>query len=57
LLFYQKERRICLINMQVTSLNIRVEIWVAPLETPSYEPLMEPMAEPLMEPGGERFIP
>jgi hypothetical protein len=43
--------------MQVTSLNIRVEIWVAPLETPSYEPLMEPMGEPLMEPAGERFIP
>jgi hypothetical protein len=49
LLFYQKESRICLINMQITSLNIRVEIWVAPLETPRYEPLMEP--------AGERFLP
>ena len=56
-LFYQKESRICLINMQITPLNIRVEIWVAPLETPGYEPIMEPMGEPLMEPEGERFIP
>ena len=57
LLFYQKESRICLINMDTTALNIRVEIWVAPLEKPSYEPLMEPMGEPMMEPSGERFIP
>jgi len=57
LLFYRKEGRICLINMDMTSLNIRVEIWVAPLETPGYEPLMDPMAEPLMEPAGERFMP
>ncbi len=57
LLFYQKESRICLINMQVTSINIRVEIWVAPLEIPRYEPLMDPVAEPLMEPAGERFMP
>ena len=48
LLFYQKESRICLINMQISSLNIRVEIWVAPLETPGYEPLMEPAGQPLM---------
>jgi hypothetical protein len=57
LLFYQKESRICLINMDMTTLNIRVEIWVAPLETPSYEPLMEPMAEPLMEPVDEPLMP
>jgi hypothetical protein len=57
LLLYQKESRICLINMDTTALNIRVEIWVAPLETPGYEPLMDPVAEPLMEPSGERFIP
>jgi hypothetical protein len=57
LLFYQKESRICLINMDTTALNIRVEIWVAPLETPRYEPLMDPVAEPLMEPSDERFIP
>ena len=57
LLFYQKESRICLINMQITSLNIRVEIWVAPLEAPRYEPLMEPMGEPMMEPSGERYMP
>ena len=48
LLFYQKESRICLINMQINSLNIRVEIWVAPLETPGYEPLMEPAGQSLM---------
>jgi hypothetical protein len=57
LLFYQKESRICLINMDTTAVNIRVEIWVAPLETPGYEPLMDPVAEPLMEPSDERFIP
>ena len=57
LLFYQKESRICLINMQITSINIRVEIWVAPLEKPGYEPFMDPVAEPLMEPAGERFMP
>jgi hypothetical protein len=43
--------------MDTTALNIRVEIWVAPLETPGYEPLMDPVAEPLMEPSDERFIP
>ena len=57
LMFYQKENRICLINMEMTALNIRVEIWVAPLQTPRYAPLMEPMGEPLMEPGGERLNP
>jgi hypothetical protein len=57
LLFYQKESRICLINMDMTALNIRVEIWVAPLETPSYEPLMDPVAEPLMEPADEPLMP
>jgi len=51
LFFYQKESRICLVTMQVTPLNIRVEIWVAPLETTAYEPLLtEPPIEPI-EPG------
>ena len=50
LLLYKKESRICLINLDMTALNIQVEIWVAPLETPRYEPLTDPMAEPLMEP-------
>jgi hypothetical protein len=45
LLFYQKESRICLINMDISPLNIRVEIWVAPIETPGYEPAMEPGAQ------------
>jgi hypothetical protein len=57
LLFYQKESRLCLINMEMTPLNIRVEIWVAPLETPAYEPLMDPLAEPLMEPADEPLMP
>jgi hypothetical protein len=47
LLFYQKESRICLINMDISPLNIRVEIWVAPIETPGYEPVMEPGAQSL----------
>ncbi len=47
LFFYQKENRICLLTMQVTPLNVRVEIWVAPLETTAYEPLL---IEPAMEP-------
>jgi len=33
--------------MQVTPINVRVEIWVAPLETTAYEPLL---LEPSMEP-------
>lgn len=37
LLFYQKETSVCLITMRVMTLNLRVEIWVAPLETLSYE--------------------
>ena len=37
LLFYQKQTSICLITMKATTLNLRVEIWVAPLETLSYE--------------------
>ena len=53
LLFYKKESRICHINMTMTALNIRVEIWVAPLEKPTYEPLLEPMGETSQEP----FIP
>ena len=48
LLLYQKESRICLINMQIRPLNIRVETWVAPLKTPGYEPMMEPGAGSLM---------
>ena len=48
LFFYQKENRICLLTMQVTPLNVRVEIWVAPLETTAYEPLLlEPPIEPI----------
>ena len=48
LFFYQKESRICLVTMQVTPLNVRVEIWVAPLETTAYEPLLtEPPIEPI----------
>ena len=53
LMFYEKESRICFINMDMSTLNIRVEIWVAPLEVPRYEPLMEPMGEP----GLERSMP
>ena len=48
LFFYQKESRICLLTIQDTPLNVRVEIWVAPLETTAYEPLLlEPPIEPL----------
>jgi len=48
LFFYQKENRVCLLTMQVTPLNVRVEIWVAPLETAAYEPLLtEPPIEPI----------
>jgi len=48
LFFYQKENRLCLLTMQVTPLNVRVEIWVAPLETTAYEPLLlEPPIEPI----------
>jgi hypothetical protein len=48
LFFYQKENRICLVTMQETPLNVRVEIWVVPLETTAYEPLlMEPPIEPI----------
>lgn len=49
LLFYQKESRICLITMKMAPLNIRVEIWVAPLETTTYEPLIAPAVEPAIE--------
>jgi hypothetical protein len=50
LFFYQKENRICLLTMQVTPINVRVEIWVAPLETTAYEPLLlEPAVEPAMQ--------
>ena len=50
LFFYQKENRLCLLTMQVTPLNVRVEIWVAPLETTAYEPLLlEPAVEPAMQ--------
>ena len=47
LFFYQKENRVCILTMQMTALNVRVEIWVAPLETAAYEPLL---TEPPMEP-------
>ncbi len=48
LFFYQKESRICLLTIQDTPLNVRVEIWVAPLETTVYEPLLiEPPIEPI----------
>jgi hypothetical protein len=48
LFFYQKESRICLLTIQDTPLNVRVEIWVAPLETTAYEPLLlEPPIEPI----------
>ena len=48
LFFYQKENRVCLLTMQITPLNVRVEIWVAPLETTAYEPLLkEPPIEPI----------
>ena len=48
LFFYQKENRVCLLTMQATPLNVRVEIWVAPLETADYEPLLtEPPIEPI----------
>jgi hypothetical protein len=51
LFFYQKENRVCILTMQITPLNVRVEIWVAPLETAAYEPLLtEPPIEP-MEPA------
>lgn len=50
LFFYQKENRICLLTMQVTPINVRVEIWVAPLEKTAYEPLLlEPAVEPAMQ--------
>ena len=50
LFFYQKENRICLLTIQDTPLNVRVEIWVAPLETTAYEPLLiEPAMEPAMQ--------
>ena len=50
LLFYQKGSRICLVTMDATPLNIRVEIWVAPLEKPSEEIILEPVMEPVSEP-------
>ena len=50
LLFYQKGRRICLVTMDATPLNIRVEIWVAPIEKPSEELILEPVMEPVPEP-------
>ena len=50
LLFYQKGSRICLVTMDATPLNIRVEIWVAPIEKPSEELILEPVMEPVPEP-------
>ena len=51
LFFYQKESRICLLTMGTTPLNVKVSIWVAPLEVPAaYEPMVEPgMEEPSMQ--------
>ena len=51
LLLYQKGSRICLVTMDATPLNIRVEIWVAPLEKPSEEIIIEPIMEPAAEPS------
>jgi hypothetical protein len=36
MLFYQKENRVCLITMRTTTLNVHVEIWVAPVDSFSY---------------------
>jgi hypothetical protein len=43
LLFYQKETKICLVTMKGQPLNVRVEIWVTPLETPVYDTVVEPV--------------
>ena len=49
LYFYQKESRVCLVTMRTAPLNVKVSIWVAPLEAP-YETMVEPvMVEPAME--------
>ena len=50
LLFYQKETKICLINIKDTTLNTHVEIWVTPLELGTYKvEVMEPVEpEPIM---------
>jgi hypothetical protein len=40
LLFYQKESSVCLINIKPAALKMRVEIWLAPIETLPYEPAM-----------------
>jgi hypothetical protein len=39
-LFYQKETRVCLITLEPQTLNLLVKIWVAPLETLTYEHIM-----------------
>jgi hypothetical protein len=36
MLFYQKANRVCLITMKTMTLNVHVEIWVAPVDTFSY---------------------
>ena len=38
--FYQKETRVCLITMEPQTLNLKVKIWVAPLETLAYETIL-----------------
>ncbi len=43
LLFYQKETKVCLVTMKSEPLNVRVEIWVTPLEAPFYETVVEPV--------------
>ena len=51
LFFYQKESRVCLLTMRTTPLNVKVAIWVAPLEVPApFEPMVEPVVvEPIIE--------
>ena len=50
LFLYQKESRICLVTMRTMPLNVRVEIWVAPLEATTYEPIVETVIEePVLE--------
>jgi hypothetical protein len=41
--FYQKETRVCLITIKAGTFRKNVEIWVAPLELPGFQPL-----EPVM---------
>ena len=36
LFFYQKDTRVCFINMKTTTFKVHVEIWVAPFEVPGF---------------------